>query len=266
MTLGRWRVASGCLLACLLAGPAGAAADRAASGDAAPLDKVGVLYEFEDYNDIRDWSLLEIEWSHKYPFGSVIGRVNLARRFGEAAEQYEIDAYPKITRRTYAYLNVGFAADSFFPERRYGGELFWNLPKRFEASLGFRRLEFENSDVTLYTGSLGYYQGNYYYSFRPYVARKPNGTSRSGHFLMRRWFGGREDYWTLRVGTGSTPDADLDVSEVGRLRSSKIELSAQKVVRPGWILRGNAGYRDQDFGFDRNRRSVVLGAGFQRLF
>lgn len=108
------------------------------------------LMEFYTFNYSRDTK-----------YGSVIAKVNVDRRFGDTGVQYELDTYPRIARGLYAYVSAGYSNTSLFPKWRYGAELYKNLPKSFEASLGFRSLQYTETTI-IYTGSVGWYTGNAY--------------------------------------------------------------------------------------------------------
>ena len=124
----------------------------------------------------------------------MIVRANYANRFREDTAQYEIDAYPRLAKGLYAYVNYGYSSHRFFPKNRVGGELYANLPHGVELSGGFRWLQFESSEVTIYTGTIAKYQGNYWISLRPYITPKSEGTSQSYNLTVRRYFGGPDNY------------------------------------------------------------------------
>jgi YaiO family outer membrane protein len=54
-----------------------------------------------------------------------------------------------------------------FPDLRYGAELYKSLPHSLELSAGFRTLKYSTT-TNIYTGSIGWYTGNSYWSLRPY--------------------------------------------------------------------------------------------------
>ena len=87
-------------------------------------------------------------------FGSVIARVNYARRFNTDGVQMEVDAYPRFGDGRYLYLNAGYSGASVFPKSRYGAEAYTSLPHAWEASVGVRSLHFGGTPVTLLTGSV----------------------------------------------------------------------------------------------------------------
>ena len=125
-------------------------------------------------------------------------RVNYASRsFGSSAKsgiQFELDLYPRITKGFYAYLNGGYSSSSIFPKYRLGGELYKSLPFSFEISAGIRYLDFSSTQVYIYTGYLGKYYKNYWFSFRPFFTLKPSGVSFTGIWIVRRYLEDAENY------------------------------------------------------------------------
>lgn len=229
--------------------------------------KLGADYEFVDFSTFDDpWQQVSMELSGRAERLSVIGRVNFANRFAENTVQYEVDAYPKFGHGVYAYLNFGYSPDRFFPETRYGAELYTSLPKSFEASFGFRQLNFDSSDVTIYTGSVGKYWGNYWLSVRPYITPKDEGTSTSLQVWLRRYFGTRYDYITFRVGAGAKPDDNLTTIDLGRRQSFSVAFDGKKPIGRGLLLTWDVGYDREELAFDRIRNRFDFGIGFEKLF
>jgi YaiO family outer membrane protein len=177
--------------------------------------------------------------------------VSQARRFETNGTQFEVDAYPRISENQYLYLNLGLSNSSIYPAQRGGFELNTSLPKAFEASLGFRVLHFSGSKrVIIYTGSLGKYVGNYWFSLRPFVTPNENDASFSVYFLTRRYFTDPENYIGVRLGIGSSPDERLKIIQTiqqlsgiptgsARLKSQSAKLEFNHLIKNSWI--GNAG-------------------------
>jgi len=171
------------------------------------LNSIGVSYTLDYFDNSDPWHWAYIQYKHKTTLGAVIGRVNYARRFGLQGYQMEVDAYPTLSKMSYAYLNVGYSPTSLFPVFRAGMDYNRKLPNAFEASLGFRYLSFgSSSNVAIFTGHVGKYLGNYWFSFRPYVTPGNNDVSVSGFFVTRRYFSSAENYIGLQLGYGTSPD------------------------------------------------------------
>ncbi len=255
-------IVAGCLVA-MWAG--GLQAADSESGETR--NKISATTTFESFDDDTDsWKELSVDYRRSTRFGSIIGRVNFAQRFDNEGSQFEVDAYPRLRRKTYAYLNVGVSSTDLFPELRYGAEIYHNFPHGYETSIGFRQLEFDTSDVTIYTGTLAKYVGNYWISLRPNYVSKDDGHSFSNGLSVRRYFGGRYEYAEISVGGGSSNEDGVVTDIDDRLDSFRARAELRRRFTPQVIVKGQVGYRDQEFEFDRNRQSFVFGLGIERHF
>lgn len=257
----------GIVLLALLAQNAAAAPNRARKKQE-PKAQNAISFEFEyhDFGNSHDpWSLATVEYSHRFGFGSVIGRVNRAHRFGQSGRQIEVDAYPRLGRGMYLYTNVGFSADRVFPRQRFGAELYKSLPNSYEASAGFRQLNF-GSNVTLFTGSIAKYRGNYYYVARPYISNRTDGISVSGQLMLRTYFATADDHASLTATFGSSPTEDIAPDAVDRRQSWSVRAGAQRALRRNLIVAARVGYRSEQIRQDSYRRGWVVSAGIERRF
>jgi YaiO family outer membrane protein len=209
-----------------------------------------------------------VQFGTKTRVGTVIGRMNYAHRFGSDGIQPEIDYYPGLWKGAYAYLNYGFTTSSLFARHRVGAELYQMLPRSFEASLGLRYLNFGGaSDITIYTGSLGWYYKNYWFSLRPYITPDNGSFSRSLNFTARRYFADANNYIGFTLGAGFSPDQRRIQSNTGLennnniylLRSQKAEINLQKSIRYNliWIL--DLTYSHQELIFSHGDFVNVMG-------
>lgn len=212
------------------------------------------------------WHMETFSASHRFDGGSLIGRINHASRFGDIGNQLEVDAYPRWKDGTYFYLNAGFSEASIFPHRRYGAEIYHNFPKGIEGSLGLRHLRFAASNVTIYTGSLGKYWGDYLFSLRANATPSSIGSSQSGSVSARRYFGDGENHLTLSLGSGVSPDQANPNAEILNLRSRKASLAAQGWIHRRFILSGSLAYEKQELGAGLERAQTTIGAGLEWRF
>ena len=212
------------------------------------------------------WRMTSLSAAHRFDRGSLIGRVNLAKRFGETGQQLELDAYPKWQDGTYSYLNAGFSSDAIFPRQRYGGELHHNFPTGIEGSLGFRYLRFSSSNVTIYTGSVSKYWGDYLFSLRGNSVPSSIGASRSGAASVRRYLGGDDNHLTLSLGSGVSPDQTNLNAEILNLRSRKASLAAQGLFQRRFILSASFAYEIQGLSPGNDRAQTTFSLGSEWLF
>lgn len=218
-----------------------------------------------------------IQYGYRYKKGTVIGRVNTAYRFERTGYQPEIDWYPQLGKRMYAYLNYGYTQSSLFPVHRAGAELFKALPLGFEASLGLRYLYFgANNDVYIYTGSLSWYHNNYLFTFRPYIT-PDNGTVSGAYSLQgRRYFKDADNYISLTLGFGFSPDQRRLLTNYGFessnniyfLRSQKAEFFFHKSIKTNLFITGGLDFTYQELSFSHGSFVNVLGmnAGIKKRF
>jgi YaiO family outer membrane protein len=196
--------------------------------------------------------LLYLQYSRSTVLGSFIGRINYGRRFQKNGVQYEVDAYPRIVNGIYAYLNYGYSSATFFPSHRAGLEAFFKLPASFEGSFGARYLNFgPGSDVTIYTGSAGYYYRDYWFSLRPYVTPGSVSFSRSLSFTTRYYYNGTADeYLSAKIGGGYSPDEknynDSLSSSVYFLKAQSAGIGWQKPIGSSSMVTANIDYTNQE--------------------
>lgn len=204
-------------------------------------NKIGFKSAADIYSTVFDpMQYYTLNYTRETKFGSIITKANFNRRFNSNGIQFETDLYPKITKGLYAYLNVGFANSFLFPDFRYGAELYLTLPYSFEISAGFRALKYATT-TTIYTGSLGWYTGNDYWSLRTYLTPGDSGTSTSGTLTYRKYRSTEDTYLTAAVGMGFSPEINQYV--FGGNENTIINLKSQKV---------NVGY----YFISKNKRNL----------
>lgn len=148
-----------------------------------------------------------LEYTRTTKIGKIIPRINYANRFETHGLQYEMDLYPKFSKSFYGYLNYGYSESAIFPTHRAGADLYYNIPKGKEASLGIRYLDFLGDNTTIYTASFGLYKGNYYASVRSYITPNPTGsTGLSGTLTARKYLKSKEQYFGLMLSAGFIPE------------------------------------------------------------
>jgi YaiO family outer membrane protein len=191
---------------------------------------IGVTTEVNIYSDVFDPMFYNaVKYARQTKYGSIIGRVNIDRRLGEYGTQYEVDLYPKIAKGMYAYLNFGVSGSSLFPDYRYGAEIFKSLPRSFEVSLGLRGLQYDTTTM-IYTGSVTWYNGNNYWSFRPYFTPGNNGLSSSGTLTYRKYRSDADNYFGINVGAGISPELNQNYffendDRIVNLQSQKLNVA-----------------------------------------
>lgn len=237
-----------------------------------PEDKANEFLFFQRRTDVsdldNDWHRSIYQYKRKTPIGSIIGRVNRYKKFGKHGIQYEIDAYPKLRKGTYLYSNYGYSETSYLPRHRAGAEIFQSFPRSYEGSLGFRRLIFENSNTTIYTGSIGKYIGNFWFVIRTYISPKDiGGYSKSFYFTARRFFRDADEYISLTFGGGQGPTSDDEPEDVDTIRKESIRLGGKiPLIRKKLYIRISGRLKKEVLSNEVERMLARFGAGIEWHF
>jgi len=202
--------------------------------------------------------------------GSIIPRINYSNRNGINGLQYDLDFYPKFSKRFYAYLNYGYSNAAIYPNDKVGGDLYVNLPGAMEFSAGGRYIKFQNRNVSVITNSLGHYRGNYYFSLRSYVRPKEdNLIGVSGNLLVRKYLKDAENFFGINVGLGFSPELRQLISEGELLAETLLFVESQRLSleyqftgkkNPN-AYRANMGVTRQEFAFAPGTYFLGISAG-----
>ncbi|MFY7911006.1 MAG: YaiO family outer membrane beta-barrel protein [Emticicia sp.] len=233
---------------------------------------VNVSYGFINFDKQfpNPWHLFSIDYGLRTNIGLFFGRLNYANRFNKDGLQLELDAYPQISKNIQAYLSGGYATQfGVFPKYRAGASLYFTMPKGFETEVGFRYLNFGNS-TWIYTASLGKYYRKFWFNFRTYLSPESSKISSSYAFLTRYYYGGVDDYFSLRLGTGLSPDNSQNIALIGkndyRLVSNNVALGVRKAIRGTNVLLLNGGLNLQEYKLQTIDRQIEIGLGYIKRF
>jgi YaiO family outer membrane protein len=243
---------------------------------------VSVTYDYDEFSQTNrqfaPWNNVALAYSRKtHALGSVIGRYTYGNRFENEAHLLELDMYPRLGEKMYAYVSggMGFHHDSqstiidtfgVFPRYRFGLSVYRSLPHAFEVELGVRYLQFKTATI-IYTGSIGKYYGNFWFSLRTYLTPGDSlGLSKSVNFITRYYFNGNaDDYINLTVGYGLSPDERVYDKQKEIHESKKIRLGLQKMLFKSYIFNISGGMA-WDATFFGTRRDASVSVGIQKFF
>ncbi|GAB2630753.1 YaiO family outer membrane beta-barrel protein [Belliella aquatica] len=227
---------------------------------------IGATYDYDSFRgQLTPWNTYSLYGRTRTKLtGSLIARVTNSSRFDANGTQFELDAYPSLGKNSYGYFNVGFSQAFFFPSYRFGGSVYWNLPKAFEFDIGYRHLSF--SEVThIFTGSIGKYVSNWWFNLRVNVIPGTSGSSTSGNLQTRYYFKGPEDFFSIQFSTGVSPDEENRDFQSQLLNSYRARLGYQQLWTDRWMGFGFLGYsRDEiNQGNFRNNINISVGTEFR---
>lgn len=216
-----------------------------------------VSYRYDYFTEIFDpWQFGEFALSRQTPIGSVIGRIQSARRFGYNGAQFNIDAYPSIAKGLYAYINGGYSQSSIYPRFRFGFSLYKSLPAALELAAGIRYLDFTSSQTDIYTAEVTKYYGSYLFTLRTYVVPSTESSSKSLNLVARRYFGSANSYLSITGGYGSAPTEMRFSQDMQTLDSWSVGINGQYPMSERFFIGGNAGFDSSEYeNFTRERFS-----------
>ncbi|MDN3670839.1 YaiO family outer membrane beta-barrel protein [Echinicola jeungdonensis] len=228
---------------------------------------VGLLFDHDSYDgQIAPWQTYRFYGRKTIKsFGSVIGRVTHSNRFGTNGNQFELDAYPSLGENSYAYLNVGFSKASFFPDFRFGGSIYWNLPKALELDIGYRNLKFTSS-THIFTASLGKYTGNWWLNLRGNHVPSQEGGAFSGNFQARYYFKGAEDFFSFRISSGISADEEEGYLQRELLGSYGARVGYQQLWSSHWMGFANIRYSQDEISSGNFRPNFNISVGSEFRF
>lgn len=247
--------------------------------DLSSKNQIGVSYDFVRFDKRFDdpWHLASFSYGRQTPIGMVTGRLNYANRFTNNGVQFELDAYPTISETFYAYVSGGISENGgIFPRYRAGLSLYANLPKAFEADVGFRYLSFSSS-TWIYTASIGKYYSNYWFNLRTYLTPSNNSLSKSLSLNIRYYLAGADDYLSFGIGTGLSPDRPEnnilfnenntdENSNPYNLKSNFISLGYRKSIRETNVFSIKVGIENQEYAQNEKGYQFSVGVGYNKRF
>jgi YaiO family outer membrane protein len=152
------------------------------------------------------------------PIGTVIVRTYEAFRSSDNAGQFELEVFPTIRKGTYADVGAAFSvANAIYPQYRVQLDVYQTLPLGFEASLGYRHLQF-GSGVDMGVVTASKYFGNWLLTLRSFVVPDLSGSSISVYASVRRYLSDEVSFVGARYGHGLAKDelySTVDAAFVG---------------------------------------------------
>ncbi len=227
---------------------------------------IGATYDYDSFGgDISPWHTYSVYGRTRTDLtGALIARVTQSSRFDGFGTLYELDAYPSLGKKSYAYLNIGGSSAGFFPKPRLGASVYFNLSRAWEVEGGYRYLGFAEA-THIYTGSLGKYVGNWWLNLRVNVIPDNSRVGTSANFQARYYFKTAEDFFSIQLSTGVSPDEEnRDLSQL--LNSYRGRLGYQQLLTSRFMVYGFAGYSWDEISSGNYRNNLNLSLGMEYRF
>jgi YaiO family outer membrane protein len=224
---------------------------------------VGAAYD--RFEAGSSWHEATIGVRRNTTFGVLQARAARARRFGVGGDQYEIEAYPRFSSSSYGYFAAGWSPSGrLYPRSRFAAEAFQSLGSGFEASAGYRRLNFP-SGANVFTGAVSKYLHDWRFTARLYRA---NGTAdrNSVNLIVRRYFAEGSEYVGFRIGRGATRDEVRSLDDLQALDARDVGVEGMFGFRDRWLLNVRAGAGRQSIAGRGSVRHLSFGSAFGMRF
>ena len=145
-----------------------------------------------------------------------------------------------------------------------------NLPSSFEGELGFRYLHF-TGDTWIYTAAVSKYVGDFWFNFRTYLTPSNSAISQSYTVHVRYYTGGADDYLSLGVGTGISPDDPRNIILLNngnnyKLTSDNISAAFYHSFKRLNVFFITASLDNQEYQFNTRGNQLDIGVGYLRRF
>lgn len=234
-------------------------------------NKLGISYDYTGFDKqfLNPWHMLSLDFNRQTRKGSFNARINYASRHASNGVQFEMDAYPRISKTFYAYTNLGYSGNMpVFPKLRAGFSLYANLPRSFEADAGFRYLNFDN-DTWIYTLAVGKYYKNFWFNGRTYLTPSNSNISRSYTLTARYYLKDGDNYFSFSAGQGISPDDRSLVSQLNndyKLRAKKIGAAYRFSIKKFNTFSISTSFENVEYLPKTKGNQVNISAGYQRRF
>ncbi|WP_130734523.1 YaiO family outer membrane beta-barrel protein [Flavobacterium sp. J27] len=228
---------------------------------------LGYLQTNTLHNDFPIWYLTSLEYGHKLNKHTIIGRVNYSFLSNLEALQYEIDWYPKLSKKKYALLNFGISNDVLFPNYKVSAEIF-HEDKQFTVSLGGKKLFFDTyNNVTITTGHIGYTIDTYKIMYRSFYILHDHTKGTFSHYVgLRKKFDEKDTYIQLELMHGSAPYFYYTNNNFSKVSNYRIGLVSRFKITETFAFSPNIQFEREEVSPDYFRDKIHFQANITYHF
>jgi YaiO family outer membrane protein len=201
----------------------------------------------------RFWQIFKAGAGHRFSWGPGSVAINAGNLITGEPDPltatgflFEAEAYPKISKRNYAYVSYAFSPFDYFPAHRAAVELWQMFNRGWAASAGMNFFYFDR-DIFIGGASVEKYTGKYWMSAKGFIYFKDNGPTYSAYINARRYFKD-SDYLQLSTGAGTAPDEPFDIeTDIARLSAYSIRLTGNILFSERVTIRATMGYSTEEY-------------------
>jgi YaiO family outer membrane protein len=231
-----------------------------------------IFYQNSIYSTAPDgyWNFSSWYYVRDTYFGNLMGAINQASRNDHSSAQGQIGSAVKLSKDVYFEVNTTYADNLYiFPKYTLQGEIFFNVFKWFEFSIGDNYENISFTHFNAYTASIQKDVGQYSFGLRTYYF-VPKAGKETNYYIgnVERYIDDESHFVQLTLGYGTTPDlADLQTVNFITVQDRLIGLNYERPIIPNHLsLNVGGSFEWQRFpeGFIRKLSGIsfVLKTGF----
>ena len=210
-----------------------------------------------DYSDLG----LSALFSVFHDRARLVVKAERLRRAGASDDRIGLEAYPQLWKGAYGYIDLSFAPNAAaVPESSVHLEIYQAIMRRYEVSLGARRMSFAGIGVAVLAGSAAAYWGPWYPNVRFQLADIGTRTGLSWMAGLRRYLADASYLW-VNAGRGArsfeTGSAEEVLARAAWFAEAGLDLAVWHSIR----LRSYISRRKETDG--PSSTAVALVAGYR---
>ncbi|MCT4699597.1 YaiO family outer membrane beta-barrel protein [Tenacibaculum haliotis] len=238
-------------------------------------NQIGVYYNIasfmKEYPTQKSWHTTQLEYMNfigKHSFGA---RVTYSKHFIDNAVLYELESYPVFSDKLYSFINVSTSSKSdFFQKLGVRASVYYTVVKWLEIEGGFRYLSYETNDFISYVIGATSYRNKFYLNVRAFIGPKiKDAFIQNYQANVRYYYGSADDYVSIRLGTGISPDESsrfVQVTSNPNLNSYYATIGATKWLNNNYNISASIGYLTEELTKNRDGKQLLGNIGLKYRF
>lgn len=237
-------------------------------------NEVGVSYQYinfgKNYSYNDSWNNLSAEYMRKINRTPALARISLVDRGYDRGMLYEIEAYPVLNDRFYAFVATGVSNGKIFPDFKTNLSLYYNFWKVFEGEVGGRLQAYESNSYFTAIGGLSVYHGNFYYNLRVFIGpERLEQLDQAYHANIRYYYKGADNYLFLKGGSGISPDERFLITrqlEQPGLKTYFGQAGVNFSLANYHLFQGGAGILQEEITGENRRKQLLVNVSYRYRF
>lgn len=235
-------------------------------------NSIAYRYTVESYKDYYNSTHSKrYEYSHLSSLGPIIIRYTSAKRNKLMGNLFELEAYPKLWKGAYSYINIGLSDNVIFPNKKIGFDLYQTITKSLGFSIGRRHFVFPTQSINLTKFSIEKYIRKYRIEASVFRTPLTHGFSYNYLIHIRHYLKTSDDFIYLIWGKGVNPDIQGRLNPQGdihKLNTGQSIIGYQSRISNSIGLFAQASLLKNELSFDLNNyvKGSILSMGIRHYF